>query len=190
MGDKILLFGGSFDPIHLGHLVIARYAAEEISADKVIFVPSYQTPLKEGLLNAKPEYRYEMVKLATEDIPTFEFSDFELSLKRTVYTHETLKYFKQKFPDSTLYFLIGQDSALKIATWRESEEIFRLANIVCASRPIDMDGEIDERIEFLDTPLIEISSTEIRNRLKSGRTVDFILPDKVREYIIKNKIYS
>ncbi len=193
---KIILFGGTFDPIHLGHLILAEYAKEFIDAKKVIFIPSYKPPHK---LNYTPTYykhRYNMVKLAIKNCKNFVLSDFEIKRKGVSYTYITIDYFKERYKNYDLYFLIGLDSLVSLPTWEKWQEIVKKIKFLVGKRKINqyaldnLPKEVLKKIIFFDSPIIEISSSEIRDRVKNLLPIKYLVPEQVEKYILKHKLYK
>lgn len=195
------IFGGSFNPIHTGHLLLAEYIREEFNLRKIIFIPAGNPPHKSanGMLPAKQ--RYEMVKLAIGKNPFFDVSDIEIKREGKSYTSDTLKDLKREYPDEELYFICGSDSIIQFPTWHEFVTIFELANIIVAGRANIAEDVLDNTIsEFGEkykarifcsgAPHIEISSSEIRNRIRKGLSVRYMVPEAVAEYIEKNSLYQ
>lgn len=181
---KIGIFGGTFDPPHIGHLRLAQEALEILKLDKVLFIPCYLPPHKTRP-EADAEHRFKMLIVATEDNPTFEVSEIEMKRKRISYTVETLEEIYQTI-GGELFLLIGSDS--DISSWRDPKKILSLAKIVVFPR---IGFEIGEEFPHirLNTTIINISSTDIRKLLKTGRSIKYLVPQAVEEYIHKNRLY-
>ena len=200
---KIALFGGTFDPVHLGHTTVAEDAARYIGAEKIIFIPAKRSPLKGFLPKANDKHRLEMIALAIAEHKTFEVSDFELRKPAPSYTLETVRQFQAKYGSGTLiHWLIGADSIDDLAYWYQIVELIdnciltTLYRAGCAPPDFTKYEPIwgPQRIEKLQqnviqTSLIEISSTEIRDRLAAGIDVTGMLTPSVAEYIRKNGLY-
>jgi nicotinate-nucleotide adenylyltransferase len=189
---KVGILGGTFNPIHLGHLITAQAVKEIRNLDMIIFVPAYISPHKTNKLSESTAHRLRMLQLAIEEIPCFEFSDIELKARSISYTVKTLEEFKKKFDN--LEFIIGYDNIINFHTWKNPDKIIELAELVVLRRKTN-----DEKIEkdkyykaanFVKTPVIEISSSEIRNRIKGGKPIDFLVPKKVKEYINTFNLYK
>ncbi len=190
--SKIALFGGTFDPVHLGHLIVAEWAWDALGLDKVIFIPNHIHPFRKRRDITPPEQRLDMLELALQAYPNFEVSSVELKRKGVSYTVDTLEYFHKTYPDSELFFLIGADNLLKFDEWKKPQRILELAKIVVYNRD-DSQVESDtrnERIIYLNSPNIKISSTQIRERIKQGHSCKSMLPLKVWQYIEENHIYK
>lgn len=195
MKKKIILFGGTFDPIHNGHLLLAQYALEFINAEKVIFIPSYVPPHKFNYKLTHWQHRLNMVKLAIKNNHNFVVSDFEIKNKGISYTYITVDYFSKVYKNYKIYFLIGFDSLLDLHTWENWQDIIKKVYFLVGARMVrkeklrELNKEIFKKIMYFDFPIIEISSTEIRERVKKGLVVKYFLPEKVEKYIHKNKLY-
>jgi nicotinate-nucleotide adenylyltransferase len=190
--EKIAILGGSFNPIHIGHLILANTVCEEFNLDKIIFVPCYIQPLKSNKDFASAEDRLAMIKLAIQNNPKFELSDIEIKRKGKSYTVDTLKYFKQKYDD--LYFVIGADNIKDFHRWKEPDTILKLAKLIVTNRG-GIEQKIPKRLRgkkifVCKIPDIEISSTLIRNNTRSNKSIKYLVPEKVEKYIIKNKLYT
>ncbi|MFQ9967107.1 MAG: nicotinate-nucleotide adenylyltransferase [Peptoniphilus sp.] len=197
---KYGIFGGSFNPIHYGHLMICEYIKEEMGLDKVIFIPTGNPPHKELELSA--EDRYEMVRLAISPNPDFEISDIETTRVKKSYTVDTIRELKKIYKEEKLYFLIGLDSLFQLKTWMKIEDLSQEIEFVVALRPGYLDKEeINKEIDFLrenfgtkinliKTPLYEISSTDLRDRIREGKSLRYLIPKKVLDYIEESGFYK
>ena len=190
---KYGIFGGTFNPIHYGHLMICEYLKEELGLDKIIFIPTGNPPHKD--LDVSARARYEMVKLAISSNPTFEISDIETNRIKLSYTVDTVRDLKKIYKDEKLFFLIGLDTLFQLKTWKKIEELSGEIEFVVALRPKYIDiKEINRELKFLrenygtkveiiHTPLYEISSTELRDRIKEEKSVRYLIPEEVVNYI-------
>lgn len=185
--QKIGIFGGSFDPIHIGHLVICNFIKEEFGLDKVIFVPAHRSPHKKVSTHTTPQERYNMVKLATEGNDGFEISDYEIKQDRAVYSIETIKYFKQLYPESELFMIIGADSYKNFSNWKNPEEIKNNVKLVIASRDRIV---IEKNDRLANTPNIGISSSMIRERITENLSIKYLVNSNVEHYIYENRLYK
>ena len=196
---RIGLMGGTFNPIHMGHLIIAEEAREKFVLEKVVFIPSYITPNKE--VEAAPaEERLRMVELAVESNPYFSVSDMEIRQKGMSYTVSTLRALKERYGDDwELYFISGTDAVASLPLWYQPEQILTLCRFIGAVRPgrIQKAEEVvasfkkrGKNIELLPVPAIDISSTDIRNRIRNGKSVRYMVPEKVYTYIKEKRMYS
>ncbi len=188
---KIGIFGGTFDPIHQGHLEIARQAQQQFALDKVFFVPAGRPPHKKSKDMAPAEHRYEMVRLAIQGQPGFEISALEMERPETSYTVETLRDLKKRFPDTELYWIMGADSLAEIATWKEPGEIKRLAKFLVAHRSDEkMKHTAQEGVAWIAMPLCPVSATAIRKQLRQGKGPGDGLPNAVASYIQAHHLYG
>ncbi|MHC5100048.1 nicotinate-nucleotide adenylyltransferase, partial [Peptoniphilus genitalis] len=197
---KYGIFGGSFNPIHYGHLMICEYIKEEMGLDKVIFIPTGNPPHKELELSAKD--RYEMVRLAISPNPDFEISDIETTRVKKSYTVDTIRELKKIYKEEKLYFLIGLDSLFQLKTWMKIEDLSQEIEFVVALRPgylnrEEVNKEIDflrenfgTKINLIKTPLYEISSTDLRDRIREGKSLRYLIPKKVLDYIEESGFYK
>ncbi|TWH59888.1 nicotinate-nucleotide adenylyltransferase [Desulfitobacterium sp. LBE] len=197
---RIGIMGGTFDPLHYGHLVAAEMAHHEFALEKVIFIPTGNPPHKVGRRVTSPGDRYEMVKRAVQDNSFFEVSDLEIQRKGYSYTVDTLKELHELYPQHELYFITGADAFREIFTWREVQSVLSLSHFIGASRPGFDPHEFLEELkrdypEFLphmhlfDVPALAISSTDIRSRVKEGKPIRYLLPESVRLYIEEADLY-
>ncbi|NLY89377.1 MAG: nicotinate (nicotinamide) nucleotide adenylyltransferase [Firmicutes bacterium] len=199
---RIGLFGGSFDPPHAGHLLLAESAREELHLEKVYFIPARQSPLKDWSAFASPEERLAMVGLAVADNPFFEVCRVELEREPPSYTVETVKYFHRLFPEAELWLILGEDNLAELHRWYHVDELLALTRVGVGKRPgncVHGGGEEkrfpvlaggEERIRFFSHPGIELSSQEIRERIQAGRSIRYRVPEKVREYIERRRLYG
>jgi nicotinate-nucleotide adenylyltransferase len=193
---RIALYGGTFDPVHLGHIEIARTVAELFEIEKVLFVPAQVAPHKIGRPVTEPIHRYAMLALATQDDPKLLISTFELDAPDRRYTVDTVEHFQRSLGDSTeLFFIMGADSWSDITTWREWERLLKMTNHIVVTRP---DYEVakappglGERVFFTDAVRKDISATNIRRLASEGRFDDLtkFVPQSVANYIRKYEIY-
>lgn len=187
---KIGILGGTFDPVHNGHLALARAAFEQFQLDKVLFVPALNPPHKMERHDFAPAAdRYRMVELALKNEPHFELSDLEFKRAGTSYTVDTLREFEKQYPKAKPYLILGADSLEKFSTWKEPEEIKKRAHLVVANRP-DFTVKKSEGVTLLSMQDVPVSSTEIRSRLAKGeRLGNAFLPSAVEDYILKRQLY-
>ena len=191
---KLCLFGGTFDPPHVGHLIIAETIQESERFDRIVFVPASNPPHKEKGISPI-EDRLEMLRLTLVNNDNFDVSDIEIERGGISYTVETVKETKEKFSLSSkdLYFLIGSDSLLDFHSWKEYESILNECRVIIALRPgfrpSRIDPEILSQIRFANIPQIEVSSSQIRRRVKSGLTIRYMVPEPVRDYISEKDLY-
>ena len=190
---KICLFGGTFDPPHIGHLLIAQTICEAESFDKILFIPVNIPPHKS--VNTLLEDRLNMLEIAIDDNPNFEISDIEIKRGGVSYTIDTIRTIKKQYNISSnkISYLIGSDSLLNFHKWKDPEKILEECQIIVAIRPgfrpSDIPAWILHKIQFANIPRFEISSTNIRSRWVEGKTIRYLVTLPVWEYINKNKIY-
>jgi len=190
--SKIGIFGGTFDPIHNGHLITAQSVKEIRNLEKIIFIPAYISPHKQNAEASSAQHRLNMLKIALDDIPFFEYSDFEIKQHTISYSIDTLRELKKSYDEIDL--IIGYDNIFQFHTWKDPDEIFKLANVVVlkrkSSHPIDYVDKYVESAHFVETRGIEISATDIRNRVNADLPIYYLVPEKVLEYINKHKLYK
>jgi len=185
------ILGGSFDPIHIGHLITAYEVLQKRNLEKIIFVPCNISPHKIDQKITEDFHRLNMIKLAIEEFPSFEVCDFEIRKGGVSYTYDTLVELKKTYDNMEL--IIGFDNLVVFEKWNRPDDIFQLAKVVVMKREIDCipttrNKYFDSAI-LLDTTLVDISSTEIRERVKNKLTIDYLVPNKVKEYITQNGLY-
>lgn len=185
------VFGGTFDPPHIGHLILAQSAYKRLHLDKLIFIPAGKQPHKQNQKITYSNNRLEMLKLAIEDDNRFSISDIELQDDGVSFSYKTLIRLNKIYPESQLFFIIGGDNISDIQTWMKPEEIFKLAKVAAAMRPdYKLSGEYKDNVILFDMPQIEISSTKIREMVKQKQSIKYLVPERVESYILKNKLYS
>lgn len=198
---RVGILGGTFDPVHLGHLIIAEQARVQLDLRKVIFIPAGKPWMKSDKHISSAEHRVAMLRLAVNDNPAFEISTIEIKRQGPSYTVDTLEVLHNKLGnDSKIYLLIGWDALNALPSWKDPDKIIKLAVIVSVARPGYEKPDIDllesklpgarASIIVLDHPLIEISSTDIKNRLTQNKSIKYLVPYKVERYIYDNAIYS
>lgn len=186
--------GGVFDPIHYGHLFTAEEARIKFKLDKVIFVPCRQPAHKRENNISDPEHRYLMTVLATGNNPFFEISKIELRRPGPSYSIDTVKEFVKKYNHEVkIFFITGADAFLEIDSWYKSEELIKLCQFVAATRPGYDLNRLDQRfkkiIKIMEIPALAISSTDIRKRVRGGKSIKYLVPYEVEEYIYKKGLY-
>ena len=194
----IALYGGSFDPIHIGHLITAINAVETYNLDKVIFIPSHITPLKDRNLEASDVDRYEMIQRSIKNNPKFIVSDYEINNDGVSYSYNTVKYFKDNYHDEKIYFIIGTDRAKDLKKWYNIEELSKLVTFIFVARDGEKLEEIVEKDSFykgidykiMISPIIEISSSLIRNRIKQSKKIEYMVTDECKSYIEELSLYG
>ena len=198
MSERIGIMGGTFDPIHDGHLVAAEEAAWTLELDRVLFIPTYFPPHKGGP-EATAAHRVGMVRAAIADNPVFELSTIEVERGGKSYTLDTLQHLRRLNPDAQFHLIVGMDSLADLASWHEPAGILRLAHIAAVHRsgwaPVDLDQltaavpEAAGRVMVIDIPGLDIASSDLRVRIAAGRPVRYLLPDAVIAYITVNNLY-
>jgi nicotinate-nucleotide adenylyltransferase len=190
---RLGIFGGSFDPPHVGHLIVAESAVEQLRLDKVVFVPAYYPPHKLGNQQSSATDRLAMVRLIIKGNPRFAVSDLEVRRKGISYTVDTLRSFKSRFENAELFFIIGGDSLSQFSTWKDPEEILNLAHLVVYPRPLQNLADVPmslPRAEVLQGPMIEISSSDIRLKVSHDESIRYLVPDEVVRYVKVHKLYT
>ena len=189
---RIGIYGGTFNPPHLGHMIVADHVAHELQLDRMLFVPSYISPHKRSGEEHAAEHRLEMVRLAVEGHPGFEVCDIEVQRKGTSFTIDTLRDLRALYPTDQFFLLIGADNIREFVTWKSQDQIPGLATIVAMTRP---GYELAEGVPkpagmvSMEVPGIQISSSEIRKRVREGRNVGYLLQLSVFDYIKSNGLY-
>lgn len=199
--QRIGIMGGTFDPIHYGHLVTAEAARGEYDLDQVLFLPSGNPPHKDPTNVTDAKHRHTMAVLATLTNPHFEVSRVDIDRTGTTYTIDTLRILRDQYgPTTQLFFITGADAILEIMGWKDSEELLVMADFIAATRPgfhlEDQDGLIhnwfssqQKRLHVLQVPAMAISSTDIRRRVRKGESIRYLVPETVDFYIRKNRLY-
>lgn len=195
---KIGILGGTFNPIHNGHLYMAFEAKETLGLDRIIFIPNYIPPHK-AASDRNPDDVLQMLRLVVGERSDFEISSYEIDKKGLSYTYETLEYFTKTHPDDEFYFIIGEDSYVDFSAWRHPEIIIGLVKLVVLERKgFDRERGLKTREFFeshdyepirLDSLILEISSSDIRSRVRDKREIGYLVPREVREYIHEHELY-
>ena len=200
-GKKSLgILGGTFDPVHYGHLLAAEWAHEVFGMDELVFIPAARPPHKDHGSVIDGHHRYRMLELAVADNPAFSVSRLELERSGYSYTVDTIRHFLQADPQRDIRFIMGVDALQLIYTWKDVEQLLQLCRFIVVTRPgyhLDRSDPVFstvpaalwERIELLSIPGVEISSSDIRQRVAAGQSVRYLLPPAVDEYIKKNHLY-
>lgn len=196
---RVGILGGAFNPPHLGHLVCAQEALVQLELDRVVFVPVGEAPHRTLDDDPGPEARLEMVELAMADDERFVASRIEMDREGPSYTADTLEQLRAEAPDDELFLILGGDQAAALASWHEPEKVLERATLAVFERMswgrnaiIIKIGRMPgaERVRYLDMPLIQVSSSSIRRRVREGVPIRFLVPDKVVEYIATNELYG
>ncbi len=200
---RIGLFGGSFDPVHLAHLILAERAREECELDRVIFMPARQPPHKQRSALAPAADRLQMLRLAIADNPFFELSTLEFERQEPSYTLLTVRRLRQTLgSDSILFLMLGSDSIHDLPNWWRPDELIREVELICLPRPgfaLDDLSALEERFgaaapdrirrSVIGAPMLAVSSTEVRQRAREGRSIRYLVPEPIREYILARRLY-
>ncbi|MBM7825238.1 nicotinate-nucleotide adenylyltransferase [Arcanobacterium pluranimalium] len=190
---RIGIMGGTFDPIHHGHLVAASEVQHHFDLDEVVFVPTGEQPFKKDRRVTVAEHRYLMTVIATANNPRFSVSRVDIDRGGTTYTIDTLRDLKKAYPDAELFFITGADVLPQILRWKDQDELWNLAHFVGVNRPgheLDTSGLPQNGITLLEVPAMAISSTDIRNRAGSAGPVWYLVPDGVVQHINKYHLYK
>ena len=196
---RIGVFGGTFDPIHMGHLIVAEDARAALGLDKVLFIPAGQPWFKSYRQITEAHHRLAMVRLAVEGNPSFDVTDIEIRRTGPSYTVDTLAELREQYPDAEFIVILGVDALREIDRWHQPRKLFELASVVGMARPgtainlsvlhAAIPGS-SSRIRLLDSALIDISGTEVRQRVAEGRSVRYRVPVAVERYIRENGLYA
>lgn len=190
---KLGIFGGTFNPPHIAHLMAAEGVRDQLKLDKILFVPAAIPPHKQRENVIPARHRLEMVRLAIRGNPFFELSDAELRRRGPSYTIDTVRELKRTYPHGDIFFIMGIDLLTDFDTWREPDKILAECTLVVMNRPgFDLavvDKDLLSRIELVNIPSVDISSTNIRRRVRSGRSIRYLVTAEVEDYIGRNSIY-
>jgi nicotinate-nucleotide adenylyltransferase len=195
---KLAIMGGTFNPIHIGHLVCAEEAISQYCLDRVIFMPAGQPPHKEVSDGASSEDRYLMAAIATASNPRFEVSRYEVDKEQTSYTVETVRHYREELPAAELFFITGADAVGEILEWKDPDELLTMAVLIAATRPgypLDRISDItrhfldQNKVRIMEIPAIGVSSSLIRERVGLGKSIRYLVPQGVEQYIEKEGLY-
>lgn len=185
------IFGGTFDPVHVGHLITAQAVREVRRLEKIIFIPAYVSPHKTEIPVLDAVHRLNMVKLSLDELEYFEYSDMEIKKENISYSIDTIRKLKKKY--NQLELIIGYDNIFDFKTWKEPDEIIKLVTLVVLKRRTSIEPDFKDKYYraavFVETPAIEISSSNIRSRISKGLPVNYMVTEKVRKYINENHLY-
>lgn len=189
------IYGGSFNPPHIAHLIVAEQVRSQFSLDKVLWVPNYIPPHKSVEAFASPEDRLEMTKRAIQSNPTFEISTIELDRKGTSFMVDTIQALRNNAPTDSYYLIIGGDSLVDFMTWHQPESIIAQVPLLVYRRPgahqkiTPVERAFPDRIHFVDAPVLEISSRGIRDKVRAGQSIRYLVPASVKTYIQDQRLY-
>lgn len=187
---KIGILGGTFNPIHIGHLILAEEVKDKLKLDKVIFIPTNHPPHKQNSEIIDAKERYKMVKLAIKGNKDFLVSDIEIRRKGVSYTIETIQELKKIYPKDQLYFITGSDLLKYLDDWKDLNQILEMVNFVVVNRPGYPLEMIPPHIKTLEISAVDVSGFQIRKNLKEKRSVKYLVPENVLRYIKKNRLYG
>jgi len=192
---KLAIMGGTFNPPHLGHLICAEEVYDHFKFDGMIFVPSARPPHKENSGIVDPQHRYRMTLLAIQGNPHFEASSIELDRPGRSYSIETVREFKKKYgQDSRIYWIVGADSVLDMFIWKDVDELLSICSFIAINRPgYDLskaDPRFLEKVELFRVTAVDISASEIRRRVRQGKSIKYLVPPDVEDYIYENGLYA
>lgn len=186
---RIGIFGGTFNPIHFGHLVLAEQAYEKLSLDSVIFIPSFYPPHKKTPDIASATHRYNMVKLAIQGNPRFRISNIEIKRKGRSFSIDTLRQINNIYPKARLFFISGSDVSDQISKWKSSDQLLLLAKFVLAKRPGYRLKKSNKNIAVISITELDISSSMIRRKIKTKQSIRYLMPLRVFRYIREKRLY-
>jgi nicotinate-nucleotide adenylyltransferase len=194
MTAKLGILGGTFDPIHVGHLVLAEQARQQQGLDRVLFMPACIPPHKTELSITDPKHRLEMVRIAIGGHPHFSVSTVELDRPGLSYTIDTLQSLHQAHRDTELCLIVGADTVADVPHWRQPADVVRLASFAAAGRPgysLAIPSSLPQmQLSLIEMPLLEISSSDLRRRVQEGRSIRYLVPAGVEAYIQAKKLYQ
>lgn len=187
---KVGIMGGTFDPIHNGHLILAEEVREKMKLEEIVFIPTGRPPHKRERKITAAEHRMAMTILATNSNPKFKVSSIEIKRRGFSYAIETIEEMKRR-KEAEYYFILGSDAAKELSSWYQAEELVKECEFVVAKREgSEIEISQQKQIHVIETPKIEISSTEIRRRIKEGKSVKYLIPEAVEAYIRKENLYE
>jgi len=187
---KIGILGGTFNPVHIGHLILAEEVREKLGLDKIIFIPTALPPHKDNVDIAPALDRLEMLKLAIRGNKFFGFSDIEIKRRGRSYTIDTLRELKNKFTHDELYFIIGSDLLKYLNEWKDLNEINKMVKFIAATRPGYPLEQIPAYIQKLAIRAVDVSGFEVRQCVKENKSFRYLVPDRVFDYLNKRKLYK
>ncbi len=189
MNARVGVLGGTFDPIHLGHLAAASEVHFALSLDTVVVVPTAEQPFKEGLEVTPADHRVAMARLAVAADPRLEVSTVDVDRGAPTYTVDTLNDLRAARPDAAWFFITGADALARLGEWKDAEGLWDLATFVGVTRPGYAFGPLDPRVRLVEVPGLAVSSTDIRRRVRVGEPFRYLVPDAVADYIVEHHLY-
>ncbi len=196
---KIGIFGGTFNPVHTGHIKMANYILQNTNVNKIVFVPNGNPPHKTNMAIEDAHHRYNMLLLATEGNKNFEVSDYEISKSGPCYTVDTMRHFREQNKQHTFCFIVGADSLDYIDKWMDAQSLITENEFVVINRNFKQNYSIDKNIEYIlnlggkvtkvDMPPVDVSSSQIRDKIQNGEQFESLTGKKVKQYILTNKLY-
>ncbi|OGO78872.1 MAG: nicotinate (nicotinamide) nucleotide adenylyltransferase [Clostridiales bacterium GWB2_37_7] len=198
---RFAIMGGTFDPIHYGHLAAAEEVRVGLNCQKVIFIPSGNPPHKKGCVRTDEAHRYDMTLLATASNPYFEVSDIEMNRNGYTYTLDTIKKLNKYYGNEVeLFFITGADALLELETWYKVEQLLKLCSFIAVTRPgydkskleqklYHLQSKYNSELYIMDVPGLSISSTDLRKRIEQGTSIRYLVPEAVEQYISDHKLY-
>lgn len=197
--SKIGIFGGTFNPVHLGHIAVAKAVLENTDVDRIVFLPTGNPHYKTAKVLADGHHRYNMLAEATKDFENMEISDYEIKSPGPCYTVDTMRYFKKQYPHNSYCFIIGADSLDYLHKWKDAQSLIRENEFIVVNRNFRQNYNIDKNIEYIssvggkvtkaDMPCFDVSSSEVRRKLSAGENVTAYTGTEVYKYIIDNNLY-
>ncbi|MGJ8638041.1 MAG: nicotinate (nicotinamide) nucleotide adenylyltransferase [Opitutaceae bacterium] len=190
---RIALFGGSFDPVHNGHLMIARYALKQVGLDRVVFIPAARSPLKQNNTYASDDARVEMLELALRGESRFKIDTFEVEQGGVSYSIDTVKYFREQYANAELYFMIGADQFEQLDQWYQIEELAQMVTFLVFGRPgSELESISIDAIDYMevDAPLMDTSSSEVRSLCQRGQPLGDFVTESVGAFISERELYT
>ncbi len=191
---RVGIFGGTFNPPHTGHLIIAEWMRQEFELDRILWMPAARSPYKSDVESAEPAHRMDMVRCAVQGNPRFDVTDLEIRRGGTSFTIDSIRTLNEEHPEDEFFLLMGSDTLAGFSGWKDAELIAELVEFLVFKRPGDIDPDTPEylhsRVRYAEAPLLEISSTQIRERCRDRKTIRYLVPDAVRVYIEAKGLYN
>lgn len=191
---RVGLMGGTFDPIHLGHLIAAEQVREQMGLDQVWFLPAPIPPHKPNRSITDAIHRLNMVELAIENHPHFHVSRVEFEREGRSYTIDTMRALNERYPEHRFFFIVGADMVQDLPNWHQIEQLMKCVTFIGLDRPgyerPRLEGALARRVTYVTMPLIDIAATEVRERIRAGQSIRYLVPDRVRYYIEEHRLYG